>query len=45
MITGDGREWKKETCCAEPTHWDKELMLDLPTINIVPDIIMFISYR
>jgi hypothetical protein len=22
-MTSDRREWKKKTCCADPTYWDR----------------------
>jgi hypothetical protein len=26
-MTSDRREWKKKTCCADPTLWDKGTMM------------------
>jgi hypothetical protein len=26
-MTSDRREWKKETCCADATYWDKGTMV------------------
>jgi hypothetical protein len=26
-MTSDRREWKKKTCCADPTKWDKGTMM------------------
>jgi hypothetical protein len=26
-MTSDRREWKKNTCCADPTLWDKGMMM------------------
>jgi hypothetical protein len=33
-ITSDRREWKKKTCCADPTLWDKgTMMMTLLTVH------------
>jgi hypothetical protein len=26
-MTSDKREWKKKTCCADLTQWDKGMMM------------------
>jgi hypothetical protein len=26
-MTSDRREWKKKTCCADPTYWNKGMMM------------------
>jgi hypothetical protein len=30
-MTSDRREWKKKTCCADTTKWDKGTMMTMST--------------
>jgi hypothetical protein len=34
MMTSDRREWKKKTCCADPTYWDKGTMMMMRTAHV-----------